>query len=253
MDELTRQLYGVEPDRFMAARAEAVAAAATPAQAKEIAKLRKPTVGAWLVNLLAIEKPELIRELADLSASLRTAQRELRGAELRELAQRRRTLVATLLAQVSALGEAAKPGAKLPLFEVETTLNAALSDEETAKIVQSGRLTKTVSYAGLGELPVAGVPQLEPATEDPSTQERQEALAEARAASKTAQEDLAEAERAEQDATAELDELDDELARLRDQRASLSEELSRRRHSLRFAQRAVTAANRRIYELDNGG
>ncbi|WP_422771788.1 hypothetical protein ACN28C_01270 [Plantactinospora sp. WMMC1484] len=157
--DLVERLYAAPPDGFVAARAEAVAAARAagdPAVAREIAGLRKPTVAAWLVNLLALRRPELMAELVELSTALRTAQRELRGARLRELSTRRRHVVAALVGQARALGLEADlrlTAGKLPLAEVEATLNAALADVEVAEQARSGRLVRAASYAGFGEVP----------------------------------------------------------------------------------------------------
>lgn len=156
--DIVQRLYATPPDRFVAARDEAVAAARAagdPTGARSIARLRKPTVAAWLVNLLAIQRPDLITGLVELSAALRTAQRDLRGAQLRELSGQRRSLVGALVAEARALA-ARTPGApsgKLPLAEVEATLQAALADLEVAEQVRSGRLVRPVTYAGFGEVP----------------------------------------------------------------------------------------------------
>jgi hypothetical protein len=158
-DELVERLYTAAPDGFVAARAEAVAAARAAgdaAAAREIARLRKPTVAAWLVNLLANRRPELMAELVELSDALRSAQRELRGPQLRELSVQRRAAVNALVGEAKALAVAADPrmtAGKLPLAEVEATLNAAFSDAEVAEQVRSGRLVRAASYAGFGEVP----------------------------------------------------------------------------------------------------
>ncbi|MEU8296639.1 hypothetical protein AB0C04_05055 [Micromonospora sp. NPDC048909] len=157
--ELVRQLYSTPPDRFVAARDAAAAearGAGDPAAARQIARLRRPTVAAWLVNLLAIRRPELVADLVQLAEALRTAQRELRGPRLRELSAQRRAVVGALVAEVRKLaaGEAGAPSAgKLPLAEVEATLNAALADTEVAEQIQAGRLLRAASYAGFGETP----------------------------------------------------------------------------------------------------
>jgi hypothetical protein len=157
--DLVERLYSAPPDGFVAARAEAVAAARAAgdaAGAREIAKLRKPTVAAWLVNLLALRRPELMAELVELSAALRSAQRELRGPRLRELSAQRRGVVTALVGQARELAQAADPrlsAGKLPLAEVEATLNAALSDVDVAEQARSGRLVRATSYAGFGEVP----------------------------------------------------------------------------------------------------
>src|SRR5690606_17546120 len=123
--ELVDRLYTAHPDGFVAARDEAVAAARSAGDAeaaREIARLRKPTVAAWLVNLLALRRPELVAELVGLAEALRRAQRELRGEQLRRLAAQRRELIGALVAQARTLAEQAGAGrtpGRLPLAEVE--------------------------------------------------------------------------------------------------------------------------------------
>ncbi|RKR88567.1 hypothetical protein BDK92_2895 [Micromonospora pisi] len=157
--DLVQRLYTAPPEGFVGARTEAVAAARAAgdeATARQLAKLRKPTVAAWLVNLLAIRRPELVADLVELAAELRAAQRDLRGPRLRELSAQRRGTVAALVAEARALGVEADPrlgAGKLPLAEVEATLQAALADVEVAEQVRSGRLVRAASYAGFGEVP----------------------------------------------------------------------------------------------------
>ncbi|QLQ39245.1 hypothetical protein [Micromonospora robiginosa] len=157
--EVVRRLYATPPERFVAARDAAVAQAreaGDPRTAREIGRLRRPTVAAWLVNLLAIRRPELVADLAQLAESLRAAQRDLRGGTLRELSAQRRAVVGALVAEVRRLAAAepaAPPAGKLPLGEVEATLNAALSDTEVAERVRAGRLLRASHYAGFGEVP----------------------------------------------------------------------------------------------------
>ncbi|MEU4550981.1 hypothetical protein EV382_5925 [Micromonospora violae] len=157
--ELVQQLYRTPPDRFVAARDAAVAEArqaGDPATARQLARLRRPTVAAWLVNLLAIRRPELVADLVQLADALRSAQRELRGPRLRELSAQRRAVVSALVAEVRKLAAAepdAPPANRLPLAEVEATLNAAFSDVEVAEQVRAGRLLRAASYAGFGEVP----------------------------------------------------------------------------------------------------
>ncbi|MEV4118168.1 hypothetical protein [Micromonospora sp. NPDC049645] len=157
--ELVQQLYRTPPDRFVAARDAAVAEArrsGDPTTARQLARLRRPTVAAWLVNLLAIRRPELVADLVQLADALRTAQRELRGPRLRELSAQRRAVVGALVAEARKLAAAepdAPPASRLPLAEVEATLNAAFSDVEVAEQVRAGRLLRAASYAGFGEVP----------------------------------------------------------------------------------------------------
>lgn len=158
LTDVIAHLYTVPPDEFIAERADAVdraKAAGDRALAGQIGKLRKPSLAAWLVNLLAHQRPHLIGELFALGAELRDAQRELRGAELRELSLRRRATVAALVkeARELAVGAGRPVREKLPLAEVEQTLTAALADGYLAEEVRAGRLTKPLEYAGFGETP----------------------------------------------------------------------------------------------------
>ncbi|MEV6705604.1 hypothetical protein [Micromonospora wenchangensis] len=157
--ELARQLYRTPPDRFVAARDAVVAdarRAGDPATARRIAGWKRPTVAAWLVNLLALDRPELVADLGPLAEALRTAQRDLKGPRLRELSAQRRELVAALVTEVRRIVADlpdAPPAARLPLAEVEATLHAALADTAVAEQVRTGRLLKAVHHSGFGEVP----------------------------------------------------------------------------------------------------
>ncbi|HZN18737.1 MAG TPA: hypothetical protein VFB84_11265 [Micromonosporaceae bacterium] len=263
--EVADRLYTVPPEGFVAARTEAAAAALEAGErerAAAIGKLRKPTVAAWLVNLLAIERPEQVRELTELSAALRSAQRELRGAELRELTTRRRSVVARLVAQAQELAVRANPAlarAKLPLAEVEETLGAALAEPEAADAVRSGRLTKTLDYAGFGEVPR---PQLRVVTADftaepteaapsrprprPGRRSVERELAAARTEEEKARVELERAVAAEADGARELAEAEAALAEAQRRRSAAETELSRRKLARKTAERNVSAALRRV-------
>ncbi|MET8230021.1 hypothetical protein ABZS77_04995 [Micromonospora sp. NPDC005298] len=293
--ELVRQLYRIPPDRFVAARDAAVAEArraGDPATARQVARLRRPTVAAWLVNLLAIKRPELVADLVQLADALRSAQRELRGPRLRELSAQRRAVVGALVAEVRKLAAAepdAPPVGRLPLAEVEATLNAALSDAEVAEQVRAGRLIRSATYAGFGEVPrpqlrlVTGPdekaerPSRRPAAQRGHTEatpdraadraaERAERaaraerdrqrraldreLAKARADQQRAETELAEAGGQEQAGAEALDTIEAELAELERRRAVAEQDLSRAKLARRAAERAVTVARRRAGEVE---
>ena len=158
-EDLIRRLYEAPPDGFVAARSAAIEEAKKAGEretAKRLAALRKPTVAAWVVNLLALRRPELIDELVELSTALRAAQRGLDGAQLRELSDQRRQVVSALVRQARQLAVAEDPGmagAKLPLGEVEATLTAAMAEPDVAQQVRTGRLLRAAAYAGFGEVP----------------------------------------------------------------------------------------------------
>ncbi|MEV6345768.1 hypothetical protein [Actinoplanes sp. NPDC051851] len=179
VDEVARRLYREPPDGFVATRTAAIEEARRSgdrAAARRLAALKKPTVAAWVINLLAVERPDLIAELVDLSAALRSAQRDLQGAQLRDLSTQRRRFVSALVTTARNLALAATstpaPGStsgstpaptpasgsgsgsvKLPLGEVEATLTAALADPDIAAQVRTGRLIRAATYDGFGEVP----------------------------------------------------------------------------------------------------
>jgi len=163
-DELIQRLYEEPPDGFVAARTAAINEAKQAGDretAKRLAALKKPTVAAWVVNLLALRRPELIEQLVDLSTALRDAQRGLDGDQLRELNAQRRQVVSALVGAARKLatdalatesGGRAEAG-KLPLGEVEATLTAALAEPAVAAQIRTGRLIRATTYAGFGEVP----------------------------------------------------------------------------------------------------
>src|ERR1700759_1398197 len=141
-------MYEAPPDGFVSARATAVAEARQAGDkdaAKRLAALKKPTVAAWVVNLLALRRPELIEELVELSGALREAQRGLQGGQLRELTAPRRPGVSALVSAARKLAQAAEPGIKLPPGEVEATLSPAVAEPDVAAQVRTGRLIRSAT------------------------------------------------------------------------------------------------------------
>ncbi|WJK34355.1 hypothetical protein [Solwaraspora sp. WMMA2065] len=278
--EVVRRLYAVPPARFVAARTEAVSAArgSDPDTARAISKLRKPTVAAWLVNLLALRRADLLDGLVELSGQLRAAQRDLRGPALRELSTRRRALVDGLVAECRELAVAEDPAlasTKLPLGEVEATLSAALADEEIAAQVRSGRLVRAVDYAGFGEVPrprlrlvgpddgVAAADEptrvAEPARAADKAARAADKAARARAArrqrlvdeldkaeagQRAARTELDRAVAAEQDAADAVAEAQRQLAEWERRRSAAEREHARRKVARKTAERAAVAARR---------
>jgi hypothetical protein len=290
-EERIRALYEAPPDGFVAGRAEAVAEARRAGDkdtAKRLAALRKPTVAAWLVNLLALRRPELIDELVELSTALRAAQRGLDGEQLRELSTQRRRLVSELVNAAQRLAVEDDPGlrsVKLPMAEVEATLTAALAEPEIAEQVRGGRLVRAATYAGFGEVPrprlrlVTAEDPPERAGEEPepapssvpsslqderrrraagkAREERAERrrelereLSAARTADLRARTRLERAESAERDAGHAVDEIEEQLAELERQRIVAQAELSRRKLARRSSERDASAARRQVGDVE---
>ena len=109
----------------------------------------------------------MVEELLDLGEALRSAQRNLRGDELRELSLQRRALVSALAREAVGLARREHRRDNLPVAEVEATLTAALADPEVADMVRTGQLTRTVEYTGFGETPRPRLRLLQGGSADP--------------------------------------------------------------------------------------
>lgn len=154
--DVADELYGLAPGDFTAARderARQLRAAGQRDEAAAIKKLARPTASAWLVNQLARAAPEHMSRLYDLGVELQEAQRALAGDRLRELSVQRRQVVNDLVAAAGDLaGRADQSASEAVLAEVRATLEAALADPDARAAVRSGQLTKSLAYAGLGEV-----------------------------------------------------------------------------------------------------
>jgi hypothetical protein len=154
--EVADELYGLSPAEFTAARderARQVRAAGQRDDAAAIKKLARPTASAWLVNQLTRQAPEEIARLAVVGTALEEAQRRLAGERLRELSSERRQVINELLPHATEIArQAGQSASAATMGEVRATLEAALADAGARAAVQSGRLTKALAYAGLGEV-----------------------------------------------------------------------------------------------------
>jgi hypothetical protein len=167
VDSAADELYGLPPADFTTARDEQVKAARAAGDRKlaaALGRLRRPTVSAWVLNLLVREQPEVGEQLVELGAELRRAQEQLSGEALRELAGQRQRLVSALVRTARKLAAAAgHPVTAAAAFELEQTLHAALADPDVAAAVGSGRLTKPASRTGFeAEAPAAAPPREPP-------------------------------------------------------------------------------------------
>ena len=204
VEDVADELYALPPEDFTAARA--AAAKADKANAKDINALRKPTVGAWLVNILVRAEPDLLDELLALGPALAQAQSAGKGVELRELSEQRRQLVSAVSEKAFEAADRAPTTALRA--EVESTLEAALADPATADAVRTGRLTRALSYAGFGGVDLEGAVAVGPAR--PSTAKTAKRPPESTAPAKKAARpdrsgDIAAAEARAQEAAGDLD------------------------------------------------
>ncbi|WP_063035151.1 hypothetical protein [Nocardia grenadensis] len=262
LGEVAADLYGLAPAEFVAAR-DARAGAAKELGDRElaaaIAALRKPTVAAWAVNTLVRAAPREVDALLRLGAELRTAQRQLSGARLRELTRQRRQVVDALAERA---GEVAagrgRPVSGAVLRQVGETLTAALADPDIAEQVRAGTLVTAQSYAGFGPVePDLSVVRGKPKAADAETRpkkkagdaeytraetDRLRAREELRAAETAAREALTAAEKEAQRATEHLAATTARLTGLRDELAAAEDRHRFARNAERAARDAVRAA-----------
>jgi hypothetical protein len=124
--------------------------------AKEVKALKKPSLGAWVVNLLVRRDTEQVEQVLQVGAALRQAQASMSGDELRQLTRQRRQLTAAVTTQARRL--AADEGLKVTQAvadQVEATLTAAMVDEDCGKAVRSGLLVAPLATTGVDEVELA--------------------------------------------------------------------------------------------------
>lgn len=154
LSSIARDLYGVPLKEFVVARDERATTARAEGDrdlSEQIRALRKPSATAWIVNLLARERPELVQEVLDLGEELREAQADPDGERLRILDQQRRLLLTRVALESSGLArrhdQSYGPAATA---SVDETVRAAMADTEAGLAVQAGMLVSGLSAAGFG-------------------------------------------------------------------------------------------------------
>jgi hypothetical protein len=151
--ELVEELYGAPPEEFIArrdARAKELRSGGDRALADAVKKLRRPSVSAAAVNLLARVAASDVEALLAAGEALRQAQ--LGGGDrdaIRSAAADERSAVERLVTAAGRLSPAVAE-------EVRGTLHAAASDEETRGLVRRGVLTEARQPLGFGLSPVKG-------------------------------------------------------------------------------------------------
>ncbi|MBM4521557.1 hypothetical protein GS457_13080 [Rhodococcus hoagii] len=250
VDQVADELYALDPSGFVAARTTRVAEAKASKDreaATAIARLKKPTVVGWAVNLLARELPDEVDAVLALGDALQRAQRRLDAETLRGLTEQRQRLVRSLTTRAQKLvrehGRALNESA---LREVSQTLHAAMADRELADTVRRGRLLGAATYSGFGP---SGLEAVEDRPESHPGNRESEGEAE-RAAERERAQLAAAAARAEAEAAQEaLSAAEDELARIRSDVAdgerrlrSVRRELAQLEERAEFLTRAEVAA-----------
>ena len=144
-DQAADELYGLPPDEFTRARDERskeLRKSGDREGADAVKALRKPTVAAAALNVLARGRPKEVDRLLDAGEKLRAAQEDLLSggdrAAFQRAAAKERELVAELTAQAPAGLEE----------RVAATLHAAALDPEIAEQLRTGRLVREREAVG---------------------------------------------------------------------------------------------------------
>jgi len=193
-DEAADALYAAPATDFISRRnelAKELKATGDQLGSTRLKALRKPTVAAWLANLVARELPDDIDDLLALGDEFRAATADLDGERLRELTPKRHKLLDQL--SKSAAGLAEREGQKVSADvaqKLRETLDAGLVDPAAGEAVREARLSSAFRHVGFGVVDESG----EPSNVTPLTDERRQRAQDRRRA-KTAE---AEAESAEE-------------------------------------------------------
>ena len=156
---IAEELYSLSPGEFTGTRNQWVKQSRSEGDkelAARVAELRKPSLAAWVVNMMMRHQGEEMAQVLDLGASLRQAQTDLDGDALRELTRQRRQLTTAVTRQGRTLaGELGQKVTEAVADQVQDTLHAAMVDEGAAAAVRSGMLVSALSATGVGSVDVA--------------------------------------------------------------------------------------------------
>ena len=154
LEEVADELYEVAPEEFIAPRTtrqDEAKADGDKALAKAIGSLPKPSLAAWVCNLLVQAHRDEIEALVELGTLLRDAQQNLAGDELRALNTQRGQLLNALTRAGGCTGpERGQRTGQSIAGQVEDTLRAAMADREAGEALPTGRLSSPMSYSGMG-------------------------------------------------------------------------------------------------------
>lgn len=258
IDDAADELYSLPPGQFVAtrdARVKEARSAGDRETARALAALRRPTVVAWLANLLVRRHPDDVAPFLELGEALRDATASLSGPELRDLSRQRQRLVHALVGKARALAEeAGQRVGEDAARGLEETLHAALADPTAAEQLLAGRLAQALKHSGYaasepGAPPrpaarksaakgsAASRPSAAPSAPSPADQRRTERRA-------RIERDLGQAW-GDARRTAEARDAADEQAKAEEKRRTdAAREARRRRHDLERSERALAEAEK---------
>lgn len=124
---------------------------------KDVKTLKKPSLAAWVVNLLVRRDPDQVDQVLTVGAALREAAAAMSGEQLRALTRQRRQVTAAVTQQARSLAtEAGVKVTQAVADQVEATLTAAMLDERCSQAVRSGLLVTAITTTGVDEVDLGG-------------------------------------------------------------------------------------------------
>lgn len=155
---VVNELYGLPPSEFTAARDERVAEARDAGEkdlAASIKQLRKPTVGAWMANMLSRDQSSDVERLIGLGHALRS-NRKLDGEQIRKVSKEKSDTVTRLMRQGRSIAKrAGQTVSQAAELDLEATLDASFADPVSAVSLREACLSGALHYSGLGLVPGA--------------------------------------------------------------------------------------------------
>jgi len=238
-EEAADALYAAPGADFIATRNELAKQLKTDGDqlgSTRLKAMRKPTVAAWVANLLARKLPDDLDDLLALGDEFREATADLDGDRLRELTPRRHQLLDKLSTEATRLSgdEGQKVSADVGQ-KLRETLDAALIDPAAGDAVREGRLSSALRHVGFGVVDENG----EPSNVTPLTDERRQAARDRRKAQQAEADEESAAVRNEREA-AEREEEEREAA-----------EKAKAKQAFEDAVTAAQAAEATVEDLDN--
>ena len=149
VDSELDRLYSLPLDEFTSERNSIANAAKNDGDddaAKTVKALKKPSVGAWTLNQLARKHSDEIAELLSIREELERADSP---QELRDLAGRRRDLVAKLSKMARSILAESEHGASHATVEKVSQGLLAGGDDADRELLRKGRLTREPTSSGL--------------------------------------------------------------------------------------------------------
>ncbi|MEU4603554.1 hypothetical protein AB0F43_11295 [Kribbella sp. NPDC023972] len=238
-EEAADALYAASGADFIATRnelAKQLKADGDQLGSTRLKAMRKPTVAAWVANLVARELPDELDDLLALGDEFREATADLDGERLRELTPKRHKLLDKLATDATKLAE--KQGQKVSADvgqKLRETLDAALVDPAAGDAVREGRLSSALRHVGFGVVDESG----EPTNVAPLTDERRRRAKERRKAETAVEEEESAAARRKRE-KAEREQEEREAA-----------EKVKAKQAFEEAVAAAQAAEAKVEDLDN--